>query len=181
MRMNKDAKNILRSNIAGYRAELDFDAIGLWQVLHCLNRLKLSDAEFKQCLRQFVLSLMQDYAIPVVATGDDYEWEQIDTLGTTAKDVADNISAKWSKHIKIEDSIFGAGGVWFAKPVPEKNYVRLLEKSNFDATKIKAYAAYGNRLHVERNVLKEIEWRNMLQNRRRNISKVIRKILFNKK
>jgi hypothetical protein len=108
--------------------ELDLDAVGLWQIIPFDEKYDLNENEYRIFLYKTIISLMQNGAVPVVGGGSEYEWKEIDTFGKTAEDVANNISVRWTKDKKnkMTDNIFDLGGVWFARPIVGKKYVRLL-------------------------------------------------------
>ena len=126
--MNNDIKIIMENRVEGYPEELAIDAVGLWQIIGDLDEFDLSDDEFKEHLKNVILSLMKNGAVPVVSGKDSYAWAEISTYGRLPEDIANNISTKWSKnYTKDRNSIFDLGGVWFARPIPDKKYVKLLE------------------------------------------------------
>ncbi|MDR1098972.1 MAG: hypothetical protein LBL28_00675 [Treponema sp.] len=125
--MNNDMKNIIEDAIADYVIELDDDAVGLWQIIRRQNRFGLSEDDSKKFMREAIISLMQNGAVPVVSGEQGYDWKETGVFGESAENIADNISAKWSKNIKTKGTIFNLDGVWFARPAPGKKYVKLLK------------------------------------------------------
>jgi len=123
-------ENILENDIKERPMELDIDAVGLWQIIRIPKKLKLSENEFKKHIYNVIISLMENGAVPVISTENEgYEWEEINTFGKTFEEIANNISNKWYNNMNINNTIFDMGGVWFARPVVGKKYVKILNKS----------------------------------------------------
>jgi hypothetical protein len=98
--------------IATIPNELEFDAVGLWQIIPTFrDAFGLSGEELTTATRQALRGLLSAGALPVIASsraGEDWEFD--DSYGTTASEIEENIVTRWLSPNDPPD----LGDVWFA-------------------------------------------------------------------
>jgi hypothetical protein len=120
---HKNYGHSIGEQIAFFRAELDTDAVGLWQIVPSgRDAFGLGSKELDEFVLSCIVALLVDGAVPVRHVADsDFEWDQQHQYGQDPIEIAMAIVDEW--HGLPDDPIALAGGVWFARPLPGKKYV----------------------------------------------------------
>lgn len=116
----------ISTEIALFPNELDHDAVGLWHIVGAAEgRFNLSGDARTEFVRQVVDAILEAGGVPVRgATGGEYEWILQRHYGSRREEIVSAIISEW--HALPDDPTILAGqGVWFARPVPGENYVKM--------------------------------------------------------
>jgi hypothetical protein len=113
--MTDEIKKILEERISNYPFGLDEDVVGLWHIIQPQKKYNLSESETKAHIKDAVLSLMNEGAVPAMAQDANSALAETSVFGSSPQDIASAISSQWPQSATA-DSIFGINGVWFAAP-----------------------------------------------------------------
>lgn len=111
-KVNKYFGTTVSDWISRIPAELDIDAVGLWQLVSSgRDGFDLDGSELQEFVKRGILSLLNAGAVPVKASSSDgVFWEKQLRYGVCAEEMANNIIEEW----------LGSGvdpdhdGVWFS-------------------------------------------------------------------
>ena len=91
--------------------ELEFDAVGLWQIVSTgQENFDLDKEALKDFVRRSVIALVNRGAVPVLPSSDGNKyWEKQYQYGTVPEEIASNVINEWQYSEKKIDE----NGLWF--------------------------------------------------------------------
>jgi len=91
--------------------ELEFDAVGLWQIVSTgQENFDLDKEALKDFVRRSVVALVKRGAVPALpSSAEGKYWEKQCQYGNVPEEIASNIISEWQRSEKITDE----NGLWF--------------------------------------------------------------------
>ena len=112
--------------ISGFVGELNYDAVGLWQIVAAGKHrfLKLGD-ELIEFVKSTIHALLDAGAVPVRFGGPTHDWVLQRQYGTENESIATNVLDEWTSYgaLQFDELQLYGYGVWFAKPREHPRYI----------------------------------------------------------